>query len=162
MHSIKIKKAQQEDCPIIYKFIKDLAKFEKAPQEVDLTLDKLLEDGFGSNPAYECFIATSNGTTAGMALFYPRYSTWKGRTLYLEDLYIEPAFRGQGIAKKLLRKLCEVALARECLRLEWQVLDWNHQAIELYKSVGASLDPEWINGRMVPLTMQRLIADLRE
>ena len=146
----QIKDAQIEDCHIILKFINDLALFEKAPQEVAVSLEQLRKDGFGDTRRFEAQIAWQDDTPVGMALFYHRYSTWKGLSLYLEDLYVDPAHRGKGIASRFMKNLCEISLERGCGRFEWQVLDWNEGAIKFYKSMGATLDPEWLNCRMVP------------
>ena len=145
-----ITKATKEDCGFILKCIKDLAEFEKAPKEVIVTKEQLEKDGFDEPRRFEAFIAWEDDEPAAMALYYHRYSTWKGLSLYLEDLYVEPKFRKRGLANLLMRTLCVEALERGCGRFEWQVLDWNQGAIDFYKSMGATLDPEWLNCRMVP------------
>ena len=157
MNSINIRKAEAEDCEVMMTFIKELALFEKAPNEVTLTAQQLQKDGFSNKPAFEAYLAFIEEAPAGMALFYHRYSTWKGRTLYLEDLYVATAHRGKGVAKSLMKKLSQTAIEENCERLEWQVLEWNRNAISLYESIGASLDSEWINGRLTPETMTKLL-----
>jgi GNAT superfamily N-acetyltransferase len=143
-----IRKANEGDCHAMISMIKILAEFENALKHVDLTEKMLLEDGFGTDPAYSCLVAETNTTVVGMALFYPRYSTWKGRFLYLEDLVVEEGSRGKGIGSALLNGVIEEARKQNSARLEWQVLDWNSSAIEFYKKYEATLDDEWINVRL--------------
>ena len=123
-----IRKATPEDVPAIYQLIVELAEYEKALHEVINTPKQLLKDGFGESPLFGAIIAEVKGEVVGMSLYYYRYSTWKGKRLYLEDLIIKEAFRGYGLGKRL-----------------WQVLDWNEPSIEFYKKFGAKLDGEWIN-----------------
>ncbi|MCF8060045.1 MAG: GNAT family N-acetyltransferase [Bacteriovoracaceae bacterium] len=146
--SINMRSASVEDAPFIFSLINKLAEFEKAADQVKLTLDQLLQDGFSSNPLYFCHILESDGIKAGFTLCYFRYSTWKGKSLYLEDLFVEPEYRGRGLAKLALKRLANTAVNEGCGRFEWQVLDWNEPAIMFYKSIGATLDPEWINCRL--------------
>lgn len=143
-----MRKARREDAPFIFKLICDLAEFERARDKVIVDLDQLINDGFGENPLYFSHILEWEGEAAGFTLCYFRYSTWKGKSLYLEDLFVLPEFRGRGLAKMALRNLKKLANDEKCGRFEWQVLDWNEPAIEFYKSIGAELDPEWINCRM--------------
>ena len=146
--NISMRRASVDDAPFIYSLINKLAEFEKAPEQVTLTLDQLLEDAFSDDPLCFSHILESDGTPAGFTLCYYRYSTWKGKSLYLEDLFVEPEFRGQGLAKLALKNLAEIAVRERCGRFEWQVLDWNEPAIKFYQSIGADLDPEWINCRL--------------
>lgn len=127
--------------------IQELADFEKASHEAILSINNLEEDGFGENPAYQAFVAELDGQVVGMALFYEKYSTWKGRALYLEDLVVSASKRGLGAGKALFEAVMLEAKKRGSGRMEWQVLDWNQSAIDFYKSYGADLDPEWLNGR---------------
>ncbi len=140
-----IRKATPEDVPSIYQLIVELAEYEKALHEVSNTPDQLLKDGFGENPLFGTIIAEVKGEVVGMSLYYYRYSTWKGKRLYLEDLIIKEAFRGYGLGKRLLEATVEEARQTECSGLMWQVLDWNEPSIEFYKKFGAKLDGEWIN-----------------
>ncbi|MDR6194631.1 GNAT family N-acetyltransferase [Siphonobacter sp. SORGH_AS_0500] len=140
-----IRKATPEDVPSIYQLIVELAEYEKALHEVINTPEQLLKDGFGENPLFGAIIAEVKGEVVGMSLYYYRYSTWKGKRLYLEDLIIKEAFRGYGLGKRLLEATVEEARQTECSGLMWQVLDWNEPSIEFYKKFGAKLDEEWIN-----------------
>ncbi|MDQ1088484.1 GNAT family N-acetyltransferase [Siphonobacter sp. SORGH_AS_1065] len=140
-----IRKATPEDVPSIYQLIVELAEYEKALHEVINTPEQLLKDGFGENPLFGTIIAEVKGEVVGMSLYYYRYSTWKGKRLYLEDLIIKEAFRGYGLGKRLLEATVEEARQTECSGLMWQVLDWNEPSIEFYKKFGAKLDEEWIN-----------------
>lgn len=142
------REAKIDDCEFIYQLIKDLAVFEKAGDKVTLTLEQLKKDGFGEEPLYFSHILEWSGERAGFTLCYYRYSTWKGKSLYLEDLFVLPEYRGKGLAKMALSELKKHANDVGCGRFEWQVLDWNEPAIEFYKSIGAELDPEWINCRL--------------
>ncbi len=143
--STVIRKATPEDVPSIYQLIIELAEYEKALHEVINTPEQLLKDGFGENPLYGTIVAEVKGEVVGMSLYYYRYSTWKGKRLYLEDLIIKEAFRGYGLGKRLLEVTVEEARQTECSGLMWQVLDWNEPSIEFYKKFGAKLDGEWIN-----------------
>ncbi len=128
--------------------IRDLAIYEKAEDQVKISLDQLKEDGFGDQPLYDSIILELEGRAVGMALYYNRYSTWKGKSLYLEDLYVLPEFRGHGLGLKTMKYLANIAVETNCYRFEWQVLDWNVPSIEFYKKLGTDLDGEWINCRL--------------
>lgn len=140
-----IRKGTVADLQDVYDMIVDLAKYEKAEEEVEITLEQLKQDGFGLHPVYDFFIAESESETVGMALFYFRYSTWKGKALYLEDLVVREKHRGEGYGKALLNAIVEEAHKTKCEQVRWQVLDWNEGAINFYKKIGAKLDDEWIN-----------------
>lgn len=142
------RKAMRSDCPFILELIKDLAHFEKAPEQVKVSVEQLEKDGFGEDPLYEAQILTVDNTPAGFFLYYYRYSTWKGRSLYLEDLYVKPEFRRLGLAKLAFSELSKIALDKDCGRMEWQVLDWNENAIKFYETFDCDLDGEWINCRL--------------
>src|SRR5579862_6455654 len=147
--STTIRTAIAGDVPQILAFIRGLALYERAPNEVTATEEGLLRDGFGPKPFYFCLIAEHNGEAAGFALFFFNYSTWKGRPgVYLEDLYVEPRFRGLGIGKALLKRVAAFALERGCQRLQWEVLDWNTPAIDFYRAMGAEFLEEWLNVRV--------------
>lgn len=144
--SFTIESAVPADIPEILSLIKQLALYEKAPNEVTVTQDILLRDGFGDEKIFDCFVArTADNSILGLALYYTKYSTWKGRCLYLEDIIVSQRFRGKGIGKELFRAVYDVARRSHAGRLEWQVLDWNEPAIGFYKRFKAHFDYEWIN-----------------
>ncbi len=139
---MKIREYKQQDIPSIIGLIKELADFEKAPEKVTNSAERMLKE----QKYFECFVAeNSDGEIIGIALYFFAYFTWVGKSLYLDDLYIKPNYRGSKIGSKLLNKIFEVAKKENCQRLRWQVLDWNEPAIEFYKKCGATLDSEWIN-----------------
>ncbi len=140
-----IRKGEKADLPDAFRLIKELALFEKAPEEVTNTIEMMEEDGFGPNPIYGFIVAEDEGEIVGMSMYYYRYSTWKGKRLYLEDLIVTEKARGTGIGKDLLDRTVEIAKETNCTGVMWQVLDWNTPAIDFYKKYGASLDEEWIN-----------------
>lgn len=145
--SFNIRRAKIEDCEAALELIRELAVYERAPHEVELSLKQFIDDGFGEDPIYELFVAEEKGDVIGIAIFYEKYSTWKGRCTYLEDLIVTKNKRGIGAGKALFEKVIECAKEKNSGRMEWQVLEWNKPAIDFYKSYGASLDGEWINGR---------------
>ena len=143
---MEIRRAKKEDCPRLLELIQELALYERAPQEVTVTLEHFTESGFGEQPIWWAFVAEENGFIHGFALYYIRYSTWKGQAMYLEDILVTEKSRGQGIGKLLFDQLIEEARARQFKRIVWQVLEWNEPAINFYKKYQANLDPEWWNG----------------
>jgi len=145
---IKIRKAVKEDCPRLMELIQELADYEKAPDEVTVTLDHFLESGFGKDPVWWAFVAELNGKVLGFALYYVRYSTWKGQAMYLEDILVTNEMRGKGIGKLLFDRLIEEAKEKGWKRILWQVLDWNEPAINFYKKYNAEFDGEWVNCRV--------------
>lgn len=154
-----IRRATAADVAQILRFIRALAVYERAPDAVIATEEGLLRDGFGPHPFYECLIAEQDGTPAGFAFYFFNYSTWKGRPgIYLEDLFVQPEFRGHGIGKELLRRVAAIALERGCQRIQWEVLDWNTPAIEFYKAMGAEFLDEWRNVRLDGEALLRLAA----
>jgi GNAT superfamily N-acetyltransferase len=128
--------------------IKELALYEKAPQEVTVSFEHFVESGFGANPVWWAFVAEQEGKVIGFALYYIRYSTWKGQRLYLEDLLVTEALRGKGIGSLLFDRLIEECRLKKYSGMVWQVLDWNEPAINFYKKYNANLDPEWVNGSL--------------
>jgi GNAT superfamily N-acetyltransferase len=126
--------------------INELAVYEKAPNEVTVTLSHFEQSGFGENPVWWAFVAEVNDTIVGFALYYIRYSTWKGQCLYLEDFIVTENMRGQGIGKLLFDRVVQETKEKGFSRMVWQVLEWNEPAINFYKKYKANLDPEWING----------------
>ena len=146
--AFSIRKGMPKDAEAIHRLIVELAIYERAEQEVTTTVDQLREDGFGDDAIYRLFVAEVEGEVVGMALWYEKYSTWKGRCGFLEDLVVRESHRGKGIGKALFLAVAEACAAADYGRMEWQVLDWNEPAIGFYKSLGAELDPEWLNGKL--------------
>jgi len=144
-----IRAATPADVAQILDFIRGLAAYEREPDAVTATEADLLRDGFGPNPFYHCLIAEHGGQPAGFAFYFFNYSTWTGRPgLYLEDLFVQPEFRGLGIGKALLRRVAAIAVENNCPRLQWEVLDWNTPAIDFYRANGAEFMKEWLNVRV--------------
>lgn len=128
--------------------IKELAIYENAAAEVAISTSTLQEDGFGNLPAFECIVADSTDEIVGFALYFQKYSTWKGKSIFLEDLCVTESFRRRGVGKMLFDEVLKIAKERKAKRLDWQVLDWNTPAIEFYKKYNAELDTSWVNGRI--------------
>ncbi len=143
MNMILIRKAKANDMVSVLDLIKELAEFEREPKSVTINVSDLINDGFCNNPKFRCLVAEIKNKVVGMALFYGRYSTWKGRTLHLEDLVVKKAFRGKGIGKKLYKKFIEIAKEENVMRAEWVALDWNVNAIKFYKNSGAKVLSDW-------------------
>ena len=144
-HSVKIRRAIKSDCPRLMELVRELALFEKAPEQVVTSLAHFEESGFGQNPVWWAFAAEVDGNVEGFALYYIRYSTWKGQRLYLEDLIVTEAHRGSGLGKQLFERLIQETKEKNYSGMVWQVLDWNEPAIGFYKKYKASLDAGWIN-----------------
>lgn len=142
---IELRRATQADIPSMLELVHSLALFEKAPNEVTATVHDYAENGFGEKPLFFCLLAYNQGKLAGFALWYFRFSTWKGKRFYLEDLFVKDDFRGQGIGKSLIEACIEEARVTNCTGMMWQVLDWNERAIDFYKQYDASFDDQWIN-----------------
>lgn len=141
-----IRPATENDVPQIMGLIHELALFEKAPDEVINTAEQMKKDGFGANPLFKCLVAETSAGIIGFALYYYRYSTWKGKCLYLEDFYIKEDFRNFGVGKLLFDTIIETAKHDNCKRINWQVLDWNEPAIKFYEKYNSGFDKEWWNG----------------
>ncbi|CAN5707935.1 GNAT family N-acetyltransferase [soil metagenome] len=142
---ITIRRAVKEDCPRLLELVKELALYEKAPEEVTVTLDHFIESGFGAMPVWWAFCADADGIVQGFALYYIRYSTWKGQRMYLEDIVVTEAVRGKGLGKLLFDALIQEAKEKKLSGIVWQVLEWNKPAINFYKKYSASFDGEWVN-----------------
>jgi GNAT superfamily N-acetyltransferase len=158
---MKIRKATKEDCPGMLELIRELAVYEKAPEQVTVDPKHFEESGFGANPVWWAFVVEAveevdhtsevsmrrGGSTSiiAFALYYIRYSTWKGQVMYLEDILVTERMRGQGIGSKLIERLIEESKEKGFKRITWQVLDWNEPAINFYKKFNATFDPEWVN-----------------
>jgi Sortase and related acyltransferases len=140
-----IRRAERQDCQRILELVKELALYEKAPDEVTVTLEHMEESGFGDKPVWWAFVAEIEGKVEAFALYYIRYSTWKGQRLYLEDIYVPEALRGNSIGRMLFDRLIDEAKKQDFQGMIWQVLEWNEPAINFYKKYQAKFDNEWIN-----------------
>ena len=144
--AITIRRAVNKDCPRLLELITELAVYEKAPDEVTVSLEHFTESGFGKNPVWWAFVAEEDNIILGFALYYVRYSTWKGQRMYLEDIIVTEQARGRGIGKLLMDQLIEEAKEKKFSGMMWQVLEWNEPAINFYKKYyNANFDPEWTN-----------------
>jgi GNAT superfamily N-acetyltransferase len=146
--AITIRRAVKEDCPRLLELVRELAVYEKAPDEVTVSLEHFENSGFGQAPVWWAFVAEENGHIYGFALYYIRYSTWKGQAMYLEDIIVTEAARGKGIGKLLFDRLIEEAREKGFKRMVWQVLEWNKPAINFYNKYKAEFDGEWLNGSL--------------
>ncbi|WP_029034488.1 GNAT family N-acetyltransferase [Salinimicrobium terrae] len=144
----KIRDARKEDMPAVLELIKELAVFEKEPDAVITTVETLEKEGFGTNPLFHVFVAEVEGQIEGMALVYYRFSTWKGRTLHLEDLIVREKKRGTGLGNALYKKVIAYAKEQGLKRVEWVVLDWNQHAIDFYERSGATILKDWYTVQM--------------
>ena len=160
---LNIRSARVDDIPLILQLIRELAEYEKAPEQAVATAEDMRRDGFTRNPKFRVLIAEWQGQPAAFALFFYHYSTWMGRpTLFLEDVFVRPQFRAKGIGKALLLRLAKVAMDEGCGRFEWQVLDWNTRAIQFYESLGAKVMKEWLTMRVSGDELMRLAAQEQE
>jgi len=146
--SFIIRKGEIKDMPSVLKLIKELAVFEKEPDAVEVLLEDLEKDGFGDKPLFKTYVAEMDHKIVGMALFYPRYSTWKGPTIHLEDLIVSKNMRGLNIGTALYKKVLEYAYEKNVRRVEWVVLDWNTPAIDFYEKSGATVLRDWDTAQM--------------
>jgi len=155
--AVSITPAQEADVALILGLIKELADYEHLSHQAVATEQSLRYALFGSRPAAEALIARVDGECAGFALYFHNFSTFLGRHgLYLEDLFVRPAFRALGVGKALLRHLARIALERDCGRFEWAVLDWNRSARDFYEALGAEANPAWVNYRITGEALERL------
>lgn len=153
--NIRIRPAERADCPRLLELVRELAAYERAPDAVTVDPAHFEESGFGPRPVWWAFVALVDeagappgGRIVAFALYYVRYSTWKGQAMYLEDIVVTEAMRGHGIGTLLFERLKTEARDRGWKRITWQVLEWNEPAIRFYQRLGASLDPEWTNGSL--------------
>ncbi len=140
-----IRKGRKEDLPRVLELIKELALYEKALDQVSNTVQQMERDGFGQNPIFGFFVAERGTSIIGLSLYYFRYSTWKGKRLYLEDIVVTEKERGSGLGKLLFEKTMQVSIDEGCTGMMWQVLDWNEPAINFYKKYNAMIEDEWLN-----------------
>lgn len=156
---IGVREGRKEDLPQVLELVKELAEYEKAVNEVTNTVAQMEVDGFGPNPVFGFFAAERQATIVGISLYYYRYSTWKGRRLYLEDIVVKEAERGKGVGKKLFSRTMQFTLEAGCSGLVWQVLDWNEPAINFYKKYNAAFDGEWVNCSLEADQIRQLLKD---
>lgn len=156
---VNIRKGLTEDLDQVLALIKELAAYEKAPQEVTNTVEMMKEDGFGPHPVFGLFVAETAGKIVGIAIYYTKYSTWKGKCIFLEDIIVTESLRGKGIGKLLFERIMEISHTQGVERMEWQVLDWNQPAINFYHKFNANLDPEWINGKLTAKQLKTYFAE---
>jgi GNAT superfamily N-acetyltransferase len=156
---LHIRPAEAADVAVILRLIRSLAEYEREPAAVTATEADLLRDGFGARPLFHVVLAEWDGAAVGFGFYFFNYSTWQGKPgLYLEDLFVEPAFRGYGIGKALLVHLAQIAVTHNCGRFVWQVLDWNEPAIRFYEKLGGRILREWLTVRVVGEDLARLAA----
>ena len=154
MIDIKIRKGVEADLEQVLGLVKELATYEKAPNEVEVTIEEMHNWGFGKDKVFEFFVAEHEHKIIGIALYYYKYSTRKGKCLFLEDIIVTEAYRRYGLGSKLFNQVALVAKQQQVRRMEWQVLDWNEPAINFYKKYKAHLDGEWINGKLTHAQLQ--------
>lgn len=145
---ITIRPAVTADVPAMLGLVQELALYEKAPQEVTVTLEEMQAAGFGPGAVWKAFVAIVDDKLVGMSLFFTKYSTWKGKCMYIDDIVVTENMRGAGIGKLLFEETIAEAKRTQMRRLEWQALEWNTPAINFYNKFNANLDPEWINGKL--------------
>lgn len=138
----------ESDVPSLLSLVNELAIYEKCPNEVEVSVEEMISAGFGENKVFDAIVAQVENTIVGMAIFYTGYSTWKGKTLYLEDFLVTENWRRKGVGELLFEEIIAEAKRRKVRRMDWQVLEWNEPAISFYKKYECLLDPEWINGRL--------------
>ncbi len=141
-----IRRAKIEDCPRMLELVNELAVYERAPQEVTVSLTHFAESGFGPNPVWWAFVAEEDGVINGFALYYIRYSTWKGQKMYLEDIIVTEAARGRGLGALLMDALIKEGKEKSFQGMTWQVLNWNEPALNFYRKYNTRFDDEWVNG----------------
>jgi GNAT superfamily N-acetyltransferase len=152
-----IRQGRKDDLPQVLELVRELAEFERAPHEVTNTVAMMEQDGFGENPVYGFFVAEEADRLVGLSLYYWRYSTWKGRRLYLEDIIVTESQRGKGTGKLLFDRTMQKTLEENCTGMMWQVLEWNEPAINFYKKYGAKLDDEWTNCHLEATQIRELL-----
>ena len=158
----KIRTAVPQDMPRVLELITELAVFEEEPDAVEITSEDLQVDGFGKEPAFKCLVAEVNGNIEGIALFYGRYSTWKGKVLHLEDLIVSQKMRGSGLGTALLDEVVLHGNQLGVKRICWEVLDWNEPAIQFYKKKGADVKRDWDVVHLNDVAIKNYLAKLED
>jgi GNAT superfamily N-acetyltransferase len=151
-----IRKGKKEDIPAAHRLIIELATYEKAPEQVSNTIEQMIEDGFGNNPVYYLIVAENQKIIIGVAIYYLKYSTWKGKGIFLEDLIVTETWRNKGIGKKLFGAVVVEAKNINAKTMHWQVLDWNTPAIEFYKKYNSTFEPEWIDCKLTEEQIKKI------
>jgi GNAT superfamily N-acetyltransferase len=146
--SVSIRIGKKEDLFAALELVRELAAFERAPDEVEVSVEEMVNWGFGGQKLFDFFVLEKENTVIAMALYYYKYSTWKGRCLFLEDIIVTEKERGKGYGKMLFNEVVKVAKRKKVRRMEWQVLEWNASALEFYKKYNAQKDDEWINCKL--------------
>lgn len=146
---INIRKGTPADVEPALRLIKELAEYEKAPEQVINTVAQMLKDGFGEKPIFDLLVAETNDNIVGIAIYFIKYSTWKGKCLYLDDIVVQESLRGKGIGRKLFDAVAAEAKLQNCRQVQWQVLNWNEPAINFYKKYDTVFDDEWINCKII-------------
>ncbi|ARN77905.1 GNAT family N-acetyltransferase [Nonlabens spongiae] len=157
---LSIREAKASDMKRVLELIQELATFEKEPDAVEVTEKDLIDGLTAKQPLFTCFVAEVDGVVQGMALCYPRYSTWKGLTVHLEDLIVTQSLRGKGVGKALYSAVMKHAFNKKVRRVEWVVLDWNKNAIDFYESTGAAVDAQWNIAQMNEVALKNYVAQL--
>ncbi|WP_192347382.1 GNAT family N-acetyltransferase [Algoriphagus sp. Y33] len=154
-----LREGKIEDLPRVLELINELALYEKAPEQVSNTLEMMEVDGFGENPVYGMFVCVKDETSeiVGIAIYYYRYSTWKGKRIYLEDLVVTQSERGNGAGKLLFDRIMKKCLEENCTGMMWQVLDWNEPAINFYRKYGTTLEAGWLNAHLQDYEIKQLL-----
>ncbi len=155
-----IRDAKPQDMEQVLGLIQELATFEKEPDAVEVTVQELIDEGFGENPLFHCFVAEVDNRIVGIALVYYRFSTWKGRSIHLEDLIVKESMRGTGLGSALYTQVLKYAKSKGVRRVEWVVLDWNKNAIDFYEKSGAKLLKDWYLVQMDENGVDKFIAEL--
>jgi predicted N-acetyltransferase YhbS len=156
MKSWTVRIGTKNDVPAVMQLVRELAEYERAPDEVTNSEEAMIRDGFESEPAFGLFVAEINQQVVGIALHYVRYSTWKGKMLYLEDIVVKEQLRGQGIGADLFEACLKLCVERNYAGMTWQVLDWNEPALNFYRKYSAALDSEWVNGKLLLSEIQKM------
>ena len=155
MKNVTVRPGRAEDIPQVFELIKELALYEKALHEVETSIEKLTKDAFGDKPLYGLIVAELDTTIIGISIYYYRYSTWKGKRLYVEDILVTEKLRGQGIGSKLFEATAKHAAKEDCSGMNWLVLDWNEPAIKFYKKYNAFFEPEWVNSGITAIELSK-------